>query len=213
MSKTEKTPIFSIASYIRYLAAIPLTLKIYLCFIPVLCLYMFSEMSFSLRTTALLSSLFLFGVFCVTLQDYRRFLTREKLLAREAELLDQVEKSLKTFKENMSIVEAQEKAKQEALEAEKEEKNEFKIPIPDCAVILGPKNTESYVIPYNLYSLATHEVTALKAASNVLKKKGLTFQILNYKQNHPFFDNPQTKTGVEHIKALQQFPPNFLNYN
>lgn len=213
MSKTENTPTFSIKSYIRYLAAIPLTLKIYLCFVPVLCLYMFSEMSFSLRTTTILSSLFLFGVFCVTLQDYRRFLVREKLLAREAELLDQVEKNLKLFKENMSKIETQEKAIQEELETPKEEKNEFKISIPDCAVILGAKNSESYVIPYNLYSLATHEVTALKAASNVLKKKGLTFQILNYKQNHPFFNNTQAKTGTEHIKALQQFPPNFLNYN
>lgn len=213
MKTDQKNISVSSKSCFRYLYALPLGSKLYLCIIPILGLYLLNELTLSFQLKILTSSIFLYIISLIFVQDFKQFKIREAKLAHEKYLLEQVEKSLASLQETVEDIEKSEQTKEETNKSEKKpEKDEFKIPVPDCAVILGANNTASYVIPYNFYSLATHEVTALKAASNVLKKKGLTFQILQYKPNHPFFENSQQKVG-EHIKALQQFPPNFLNYN
>jgi len=193
----------------NYIGKLPLQTKLFFILIPIITIDIFSSIYQSPVTILIASSLVLASIFAVAKTDYKRFLIKEKKQKEEDELFNQIEKSLASLQDAVEDIHHEKEANTPT-----DDDNQFKIPVPDCAVIIGKNNTASYLIPYNLDQLAHHELTALEAASNLLKKKGFAFQILKYKQNHPFFQmETKVKVTQDQAKALQPFPINFINYN
>ena len=201
---TEKTSFLK--SFISFIGSLPFHTKLLLIFMPIVVIDLASNIIKSPLILAGILGLMIGVIITIAIHDHSRFLEREKKVIEEEALFSEIEKSLSSLQD---AVEEIHQSKETYITD-----GETKIPVPECAVILGSNDSVSYLIPYNLETFAAQEINALENASSLLKKKGLPFQILRYKSNHPFFKTqPKAKVAVEPGKISSDFPFNFLNFN
>jgi hypothetical protein len=86
--------------------------------------------------------------------------------------------------------------------------------LPDCAVVMGNSDKESYVIPSGQEAEDTPAGRALFSSLNVLKENGVHFKVLDPKSGNKALKKSSKSQWLRDGSNLSlNFPQNFVNLN
>jgi hypothetical protein len=137
-------------------------------------------------------------------QSYKRI---TKLEDKEDALLSTLEESLETLQ---NVIE--DGHFENGALAELDDDNV--LVLPDCAVVVGHANTDSYVIPYITESDETPESRALFSALNIMKENDVRFKVLKPRHGNKLLKRSSKTEWLSAGSSLSlNFPQNFVNLN